>query len=203
MDKESYKKFHKKVRAWGIAMLCVVAATLIYLIVGLCVYQSVPLLLIIGLPIWLSADVTLLLLCYFFSKKDRDMRAEFRTEKRAEGASAIFYELYRDFCTTHLESIWDSVTPNGWKLRDVYEVEDKIELVLDEKVSSPHDAPFEMTLQFGETEVTVFFDYGDEEDTVTEQLLSDTFPDYPSFVIWLGNVCQQFADKAADLRKAI
>lgn len=198
MDKEKYKQFHKKVRAMGIAMLCLMGVTLIFLIVAVSIYDSTQLPLIIGLPIFLSADVTVLLLCYFLSRKDRDLRNELRGEHVIEGASPLFSEIYRDFETTHLESVWDSVTPNGWKLGEVYKAEDKIELtLLPRKAGAISNCV--ITLQFGEREVTAFFDYGDEQDAVTEQLVSDKFPDYASLVIWLGNICQQFADKAQSL----
>ena len=198
MDKEKYKQFHKKVRATGIAMLCLMGVTLIFLIVAVSIYDSTQLPLIIGLPIFLSADVTVLLLCYFLSRKDRDLRNELRGEHVIEGASPLFSEIYRDFETTHLESVWDSVTPNGWKLGEVYKAEDKIELtLLPRKAGAISNCV--ITLQFGEREVTAFFDYGDEQDVVTEQLVSDKFPDYASLVIWLSNICQQFADKAQSL----
>ncbi len=201
MNKEKYKKFHKKVRALGIAMLCAMGATLIFLIVGVSIYQYASLPLIVGLPLCLGVDITLVLLCYFMSRKDRDMRNELRSEQRVEGASPLFAEVYRDYQATHLESVWDSVTPIGWRLGEVYTAEDKIELTLLERSADPI-SQCEITLQFGDKEVTVFFDYGDEQDTVTEPLNSDLFPDYPSLVIWLGKVCQQFADKAASIKKS-
>lgn len=199
MDKEKYKQFHKKVRAMGIAMLCLVGATLVFLIVEVSIYDEAALALIIGLPIFLSADVTMLMLCYFLSRKDRDMRNELRSEQRIDGASPLFSEIYRDFETTRLESVWDSVTPNCWKLGEVYKAEDKIELTLVQRNPSHNMSHCEITLQFGERDVTAFFDYGDEQDAVTEQLISDKFPDYASLVIWLGRICQQFADKAQSL----
>lgn len=194
---EKYKKFHKRVRAVGIAMLLLVGASLVFIIVALAVYSSTSLPLIIGLPIFLSADISMLVLCYLLSRKDRDMRNELATERATEGASPLFAQIYADFCATKLESVWDSVTPNGWRPGDVYRAEDKIELTLLPRADVT--PPCEITLQFGSKEVTAFFDYGDEQDAVTEQLASSTFPDYASLVIWLGGLCQQFAEKAASL----
>lgn len=198
--KANYEKFHKKVRATGIAMLCFVGATLIFLIVALGVYQNTSLPLIIGLPLFLSVDMTLLVLCYLLSRKDRDMRNELHNERRLEGASPLFAEIYRDYRASHLESVWDSVMPVGWKLGEVYTAEDKIEMTLTERDAAPDGILCEITLQFGDKEVTAFFDYGNEQDAVTKQLTTELFPDYPSLVIWLGEICRQFADKAASLK---
>lgn len=197
MDREQYTKFHKKVKALGIAMLCVVGITLILVIVGVALYQSNSLLLIIGLPVCLSLDVTLVFLCYFFARKDRELRTELSVEIKTQGVSDLFAQIYRDFRTNHLESVWDSVTPNGWKFSDVYEAEGCVELVIDKRVA-PSETPQTITVQFDKSQVTVFYDVGEEQQVVTRPLTNSEFADFASLVIWLGKVCQQFAQPESD-----
>ncbi len=202
MNKNDYNKFHKKVKAVGVAMLCAIGVSLIFLAVGLGIYQSEPLLLIAGLPVCLSVDVTMLLLSYFLTKKDRNLRNELRETVSAEGKSPLFAEIERDYRATRLESVWDSVMPNGWRLREVYRAEDKIEIALYEKNPAPGQNPCEITVQFGETDVTVYFDYPNGQETVTKDLTSAEFADFASLVIWLGSICQQYADKAVALKQS-
>ncbi len=182
-------------------MLCAMGATLIFVIIALAVYSTTSLPLIVGLPLFLCGDITLLMLCYFMTRKDRDMRNEFRDADLSEGMSPLFAEVTRDYRATHLESVWDSVLPSGWRLREVYKAEDKIEVAMLEKDAAVGREPCEMTIQFGEREVTVYFDYGDDQDTETMELTSSNFPDYPSMVIWLGDICKRYADKALSLKQ--
>lgn len=196
MDKEQYKKFHKKVRLLGIIMLCAMALTLVYLIVALSLHDEAPLLLLAGLPVFLSVDVSMLLLCYLFSRKDREYRTLLSDKEAVVGAGPLFGEILRDYRDNRLESVWDSVTPNGWKVQDVYDVEDKIELVLTQRA----EKPCEITIQFGKREVTVFFDNGESEEYLSQELISDNFADIGSLVVWLAKVCQDFADKATNAK---
>lgn len=192
MDKKQYQKFHKKVKALGIAMMCVMGATLIYVVVGVAVYSVNALPLIIGLPIFLSLDITLLVMCYLFSRKDKDMRTELSVEDITHGSNDIFSQLYRDFRINHLESVWDSITPNGWKFTDVYEAEDSLELILDKRVA-PGEMPQTITIQFDKAQVIVFYEVGDEQQITSRSLTNGEFADFATLVIWLGEVCEGYA----------